>query len=91
MELARVEKISKSLADITRLTILNYMGSQKGFTQCSEIMNLTNLAQPSVSHHIKTLLEADLIIVEKDGRSHSYSLNSALLRLFIEQINRIAQ
>lgn len=64
------------------------MCARKGFTQGSELSSLTNLAQPSVSHHIKTLLEADLIIVEKDGRCHSYSPNSVLLRLFTEQINK---
>jgi ArsR family transcriptional regulator, arsenate/arsenite/antimonite-responsive transcriptional repressor len=91
VELVQVEKISKALADATRLKILYHMAGQKdAFIQCSEIVSLSNLAQPSVSHHIKTLLEADLITLEKEGRSHSYTLNRAVLQLYAEQISKIA-
>ena len=69
VELKQLEKISKALADFTRLKILSDMSSKKGCIQCSEIMKITNLAQPSISHHVKTLLEAGLIEVEKDGRN----------------------
>lgn len=90
MTLKQVEKISKALADATRLKILADMSAKKGCIQCSEIMRVTNLAQPSVSHHVKTLIEAGLIIAEKDGRNHSYNLNKALLRSYTGWMNKIA-
>ncbi|MGC4103939.1 ArsR/SmtB family transcription factor [Ferruginibacter sp.] len=90
MDIKQVEKISKALADTTRLQILKDMYKRKGCIQCSEIMNITNLAQPSVSHHIKTLIEAGLIDAEKDGRNHSYNLNQTVLKAYASWINNVA-
>jgi ArsR family transcriptional regulator len=90
MELKQIEKISKALADLTRLNILSDMSKKDGCIQCSEIISVTKHAQPSVSHHIKTLVDAGLIIAEKDGRNYSYNLNHALLRSYTGWINKIA-
>lgn len=86
MELKQLEKISKALGDMNRLKILADMSSRGGSIQCSQIMHVTDLAQPSVSHHIKTLTEAGLIETEKEGRSSSYSINKALLKEYIKEI-----
>lgn len=83
MELKQLEKISKALGDHTRLKILMGMANCKGSFQCAEIKSITQLAQPSVSHHIKTLIEADLIEPEKEGRNHSYQLNKVMLNDYI--------
>ncbi|MBC7889202.1 MAG: winged helix-turn-helix transcriptional regulator [Ferruginibacter sp.] len=90
MELRQLEKISKALGDVHRLKILVDMSACGGSIQCARIMNLTELAQPSVSHHIKTLMEAGLITTEKEGRNYSYLLNRSLLRAFIEQLSEIS-
>jgi ArsR family transcriptional regulator, arsenate/arsenite/antimonite-responsive transcriptional repressor len=90
VDIKQFEKISKALADTTRLQILRDMSKRKGCIQCSEIMTLTNLAQPSVSHHIKTLIEAGLISAEKDGRHHSYNLNKNLLKAYSSWISAVA-
>lgn len=73
-----VEKVSKALGDANRLKILQYI-AQSGNGQCSEIQNFIELAQPSISHHIKILLEAGLITQKKMGRNHYYSLNEYTL------------
>lgn len=52
-------------------------------------MNVLNLAQPSVSHHIKTLIKAGLIIAEKDGRHYSYQLNKALFKAYLKKLEAI--
>ena len=82
MELKELEKISKALGDINRLKIINEMYAGGGSIQCTSIMALTDLAQPSVSHHVKTLIDAGLIFAEKDGRNHTYLLNKTLLKAF---------
>jgi ArsR family transcriptional regulator len=38
-----------------------------------------DLAQPSISHHIKILIEAGLIEQEKEGRNHKYTINDSIL------------
>ncbi len=89
MELKQIEKISKALADINRLEILENMSKRKGCIQCAEIMAMTKLAQPSVSHHVKTLIEAGLIEPEKDGRHYSYQLNRELLTGYLNWVSEI--
>ena len=89
MDLKQIEKISKALADTTRLRILYDMSAKKGCIQCSEIMRISKLAQPSVSHHVKKLIEAGLIVAEKDGRNYSYNLNKALLKSYTGWMKKI--
>ncbi len=91
MECKQLEKISKAMGDVTRLKILIEIARCKGNLQCADIMNMTQLAQPSVSHHIKTLIEADLILPEKDGRNYSYILNKPLLRNYITTIGKLLE
>jgi ArsR family transcriptional regulator len=86
VELKQLEKIAKALGDINRLKILEYMSDSGGCSQCAQIVGLTELAQPSVSHHIKTLTEAGLIEPEKEGRSHKYILNKTLLKEYAQDI-----
>lgn len=75
MELKQVEKISKALSDVNRLKILQYMQKNQGKVECTQACDLLELAQPSISHHIKKLVEADLIYQHKVGRNYHYSLN----------------
>lgn len=90
MELKQLEKISKALGDINRLRILADMSAGGGAIQCAQIMNVTDLAQPSVSHHIKTLIEAGLIVPEKEGRNYNYLLNKVMLKAFIKELEELA-
>jgi len=86
MELKQLEKIAKALGDMNRLKILEDMAGRGGCIQCSQISDKINLAQPSVSHHIKTLTEAGLIQPSKDGRCYSYTINKTLLKEYIREI-----
>lgn len=90
MDLKQFEKISKALGDINRLKILDDMSQKGGIVQCSEIVKILELAQPSVSHHIKTLIEAGLIASTKNGRHHSYLLNKPLLDEFVKKLEALA-
>jgi len=90
MDLKHLEKISKALGDINRLKILEDMAEKGGTMQCSEIVRVLELAQPSVSHHIKTLIEAGLIEPEKNGRNYTYILNKAVLTAFAVKLSKIA-
>ena len=79
MELKQVEKIAKALSDVNRLKILQYMQKNQGKVECAHTCNLLDLAQPSISHHIKKLVEAELINQTKVGRNYNYSLNYKVL------------
>ena len=46
-----------------------------GCGECSALQEVIDLAQPSISHHVKILVESGLIEGEKEGRNYSYTLN----------------
>jgi ArsR family transcriptional regulator, arsenate/arsenite/antimonite-responsive transcriptional repressor len=85
MDAKKFEKISKALSDPHRLMILKEIKKKKqNCLYCVDLYDKTHLAQPSVSHHIKLLADADLITTEKEGRNMKYSLNN---QVFDEYIN----
>jgi ArsR family transcriptional regulator len=80
------EKISKALGDSNRLKILYFISNKGGCGQCSDIHTVVDLAQPSISHHVKILVESGLIEPEKEGRNHKYTLNEPMLDHYIEML-----
>ncbi len=79
----QIEKISKALGDMNRLKILNYLSDKGGCGECSDLGDVVDLAQPSISHHIKILTDAGLIDSEKEGRNLRYTLNKDVLTDYI--------
>lgn len=83
MKAKDIERISKALADPTRLTILQAVKKQ-GCMQCADIREMIDLAQPSISHHIKQLTDAGLLITLKEGRNMSYSIDNEVLNEYTD-------
>lgn len=67
MDRAQVEKISKALADQTRLLIFEAI-SAKGQMNCGEIVSMREVTPATVSHHLKILNEAGLIECRREGQ-----------------------
>lgn len=71
------------MSDASRITILEAFRKKKDCLYCTEIHDFLDLAQPSISHHLKQLVDADLLIPEKEGRNLKYMLNQAVLDEYI--------
>ncbi len=67
MDRAQVEKISKALADQTRLRIFEAV-SKSGHMNCGEIVSMRGVTPATVSHHLKVLSEARLIACRREGQ-----------------------
>jgi ArsR family transcriptional regulator, arsenate/arsenite/antimonite-responsive transcriptional repressor len=67
MERARVEKISKALADETRLMIFEAISSRSEMN-CGEIVAMRGVTPATVSHHLKILADAGLIESRRQGQ-----------------------
>jgi ArsR family transcriptional regulator, arsenate/arsenite/antimonite-responsive transcriptional repressor len=88
-DLRTIEKISKALGDKNRLNILLHITKKGGCAQCAEIQDIIDLAQPSVSHHMKILIEAGLIEPEKEGRNFKYTLNVNVLDDYLNFLEKL--
>jgi ArsR family transcriptional regulator len=67
MDRAQIEKISKALADETRLRIFEAI-SRTGHMNCGEIVSMRGVTPATVSHHLKVLSEAGLIACRREGQ-----------------------
>ncbi len=67
MERSEVEKISKALADETRLRIFEAI-SATDHMNCGEIVSMRGVTPATVSHHLKILSEAGLIACRREGQ-----------------------
>lgn len=67
MKRSDVEKISKALADETRLRIFEAI-SATDHMNCGEIVSMRGVTPATVSHHLKILSEAGLIACRREGQ-----------------------
>jgi ArsR family transcriptional regulator, arsenate/arsenite/antimonite-responsive transcriptional repressor len=67
MNRSQIEKISKALADQTRLKIFEAI-SAKDHMNCGEIVSMRGITPATVSHHLKILSEAGLIDCRREGQ-----------------------
>jgi ArsR family transcriptional regulator len=67
MNHADIEKISKALADKTRLKIFEAI-SASGHMNCGQIGSMRGVTPATVSHHLRILSEAGLISSRREGQ-----------------------
>ena len=78
MDTKKIERISKALADETRLRIFEAIAANCNLT-CVELVTLQGVTPATISHHLKILMDAELIECEKKGQFvHSRTMPETL-------------
>lgn len=67
-----------AVAEPRRRDILNYLALQE--RAVGEIADQLNFAQPSVSKHLRVLLNVGLVRVRREGRSMLYRVNADAIK-----------
>jgi ArsR family transcriptional regulator len=67
MDRSGIEKISKALADETRLRIFEAISASRQMN-CGQIVSMRGVTPATVSHHLKILSEAGLISCRREGQ-----------------------
>ncbi len=68
----------KALADETRLAIIEML-SRENLCAC-HILEEFEITQPTLSYHMKILVESGLVDSERDGNWIRYSLNDDIIK-----------
>src|SRR3954447_20670300 len=68
-----VAAVAKALADPIRVEILDLLREAGGEVCQCELQPLFGISQPTLSHHLKKLVEAGLVRVERRGKWAWYS------------------
>ena len=66
-------KVFKALSDQNRLKILHILSD--GERCACELLKNFDFTQPTLSHHMKVLIECGLVYSRKEGTWNHYSLN----------------
>ncbi|AQP73369.1 winged helix-turn-helix transcriptional regulator [Listeria monocytogenes] len=87
MDYLRLSKIMKAIAEPNRLQILDMIST--GEKCACDILDDFNFTQPTLSHHMKVLIEAGIVTARKEGKWQYYSLVSENIEEFQELTNQI--
>ncbi|MCL2669032.1 MAG: metalloregulator ArsR/SmtB family transcription factor, partial [Micrococcales bacterium] len=70
--------VLKALADPLRLRMLSFVAASPGQQACvCDLMTLTDLSQPTVSHHLKVLRDVGVLSAQRRGTWVWYSVTPA--------------
>ena len=81
----RFLQIAKALADARRLAILERIAGGEE-TACQHLCAEFPVSQPTMSHHLRLLVEVGLIEMRRDGLHAHYRLRAEVMRAYIESL-----
>ncbi len=82
-----VAHICKAIGDPNRLEIVKMLSSGE---KCGcMLLNSFSITQPTLSHHMKILVETGLVNDRKEGKWHYYSVNHETMTEYCEFIRSI--
>ena len=82
----------KALADPTRLRLVRLIAARPGATACiCELTDPIGVTQPTVSHHMKQLVDAGLATRQQKGKWAHYTLNQQAFTELSEEIEAMTK
>ena len=79
--------VAKALADPQRFRILEHLCAV-GECSCGEVVGAIELAQATVSHHLKVLVGAGLVDVRQDGTYSRFSAKPIVVHEYALELQR---
>lgn len=90
MDRSQIEKISKALADRTRLRIFEAI-SNRGQINCGEIVSMRGVTPATVSHHLKILNDSGLVQCRRQGHFVYSRSVPETLRAYTRALTKMAR
>lgn len=83
----RIAQACRALAHPVRVRMLRLIGQKEAY--CGDLVQAFGLAQSTVSHHLKILREAGLIVGEEQGPATCYRIDPDQCRLVGQLIGEV--
>ena len=88
MEDEQFQRISKALADPTRMEILQRIAAGAQEMSCSALLADCPVSQPTISHHLKELSTAGLIKARRESKFYYYHLDRKVWSEYLAEMRR---
>jgi DNA-binding transcriptional ArsR family regulator len=72
----------RALGDASRVLILNQLAVARRPLTVGQIVDVVDVGQSTVSHHLKVLAETGFVLVERRGNTSLYRVNERCLEVF---------
>jgi arsenate reductase len=72
-------KVLRALGDPKRLRMTQEIAAA-GELSCGQLAELFDVSQPTISHHLRILREAEILLVREAGQHRFISVNRKLIR-----------
>jgi DNA-binding transcriptional ArsR family regulator len=83
-ELADLGRFLSALGDPTRQQIMMLLSRER--LNVGELSNRFQLSRPAVSHQLKVLADAGLLVRERAGRERVYRVDAQRCRTFVDRL-----
>jgi ArsR family transcriptional regulator, arsenate/arsenite/antimonite-responsive transcriptional repressor len=71
-------RVLRALSDPNRFRMVQEIAGARELS-CGQVVERFNLSQPTISHHMKILTEADVLSVRREGQHAFISVNHAIV------------
>lgn len=85
----QLASVAKALADPHRIEILERIGASREAPTCSCVCGWLGLAPATISHHLKELASAGLVIMEREGKFQRIAINRNVLRAYTNSLRKL--
>lgn len=85
----RILQISRAIADPTRFSILRSIASGSG--RCGLLRESLSISAATLSHHLKELEKAGIVVLARDGRFIEATLDRKLWKHYLAALKAVAQ
>jgi ArsR family transcriptional regulator len=75
---AQLVRVLKALADPNRFKMVQEIAA-KGELSCGRLGERFSLSQPTISHHLKLLADAGIVIYRREAQQHLLTVDRVLL------------
>lgn len=81
-------RVAKALADPRRFEILERIGMEGSEVGCQRLCDHFPVSQATISHHLKELTTAGLVVPRRDGQCVYYRLVPAAMAAYVTELQR---
>ena len=85
----QIHLIAKALADPRRCNILKQIGAKKGAVPCTVVRECQPVSAATLSHHVKELEAAGLIVIIRKGKFVDLALQRDVLRAYVDYLGKL--